>query len=234
MDQKKIRTVGLTGGIGAGKSSAAAYLKKKGFVHIDADEISRQLTVKGSPMLSVLNRIFGATGEMGKEGMEILEADGSLNRKALASLVFTDEKKKQRLDQLMFGAIIQEIDSRIEGVRLGKEMIFRRETEQEEDPAGILLDAPLLFESGLDSRCDLVMLMVAEEDVRIERVCRRDGVTVAEVRNRINSQMSDEEKRKRADIVLDNSGNQQQLERKLETFFAKFSKNSCNRFRQVL
>ena len=209
----KVRVVGLTGGIGTGKSTAAEYLKKKGFAHIDADQIGRDITADGSPMLSVLDSIFGPTGEYGIEGFDILREDGSLDRKALASIVFTDMNKKLKLDEVMFKAIIAETKRLVE-------------VYSQDDPVGILIDAPLLFEAGLDKECDLVLLIVADMDVRIHRVCARDGATEQEVRNRINSQMSDEEKISRSHVVVDNSGSLEELEKQLEEFFSKFSKNS--------
>ena len=209
----KVRVVGLTGGIGTGKSTAAEYLKKKGFAHIDADQIGRDITADGSPMLPVLDGIFGPTGEYGVEGFDILREDGSLDRKALASIVFTDMNKKLKLDEVMFKAIIAETKRLVE-------------VYSQDDPVGILIDAPLLFEAGLDKECDLVLLIVADMDVRIHRVCARDGATEQEVKNRINSQMSDEEKISRSHVVVDNSGNLKELEKQLEEFFSKFSKNS--------
>ncbi|MBR6799645.1 MAG: dephospho-CoA kinase [Firmicutes bacterium] len=209
----KVKVVGLTGGIGTGKSTAAEYLKKKGFAHIDADQIGRDITADGSPMLPVLDGIFGPTGEYGCEGFDILREDGSLDRKALASIVFTDMNKKLKLDEVMFKAIIAETKRLVE-------------VNSQDDPVGILIDAPLLFEAGLDKECDLVLLIVADMDVRIHRVCARDGATEQEVRNRINSQMSDEEKISRSHVVVDNSGSLEELEKQLEEFFSKFSKNS--------
>jgi len=209
----KVRVVGLTGGIGTGKSTAAEYLKKKGFAHIDADQIGRDITADGSPMLPVLDGIFGPTGEYGVEDFDILREDGSLDRKALASIVFTDMNKKLKLDEVMFKAIIAETKRLVE-------------VYSQDDPVGILIDAPLLFEAGLDKECDLVLLIVADMDVRIHRVCARDGATEQEVKNRINSQMSDEEKISRSHVVVDNSGNLKELEKQLEEFFSKFSKNS--------
>lgn len=224
MMEQEIRIVGLTGGIGTGKSTAAEYLKGKGFAHIDADAISRDITADGSPMLSVLDGLFGPSGQFGKEGVEILRPDGSLDRAALASLVFTDQGRKRQLDQVMFRAIIAEIDQQIDA--------WQKAASQ--NPVGILLDAPLLFEAGLDTRCDLVLLLVADEEVRVRRVCSRDGVTKREVRDRINSQLSDDEKREKSDVIIDNSGSREDLAQRLEKFYTKFSKNSCKRFSMVL
>lgn len=222
--EQEIRIVGLTGGIGTGKSTAAEYLKGKGFAHIDADAISRDITADGSPMLPVLDGLFGPSGQFGKEGVEILRPDGSLDRAALASLVFTDQGRKRQLDQVMFRAIIAEIDQQIDA--------WQKAASQ--NPVGILLDAPLLFEAGLDTRCDLVLLLVADEEVRVRRVCSRDGVTKREVRDRINSQLSDDEKREKSDVIIDNSGSREDLAQSLEKFYTKFSKNSCKRFSMVL
>ncbi|MFQ7101445.1 MAG: dephospho-CoA kinase [Anaerovoracaceae bacterium] len=87
---------------------------------------------------------------------------------------------------------------------------------------GILLDAPLLFEAGLDTRCDAVLVLVADEEVRISRVCARDGMTPEEVRDRIRNQMSDNEKIKRADAVIDNSDGIQELKENIDEFLDDF------------
>lgn len=206
-----IKVIGLTGGIGTGKSTAAEYLKSRGFFHIDADEISRGLTSDGSDMLPVLDGIFGPDGECGDGSTVILNNDGSLDRKALASIVFTDEKKKKRLDEVMFKAIMSEIDRQIGNLK------------RERDTGCVLLDAPLLFEAGLDSRCDCILVLVAEENVRIKRVCARDKATPEEVRNRINSQMKDNEKIKKSDFVIDNSEGIEALEENLDEFLESLS-----------
>lgn len=211
-DAEMTRIVGLTGGIGTGKSTAAGYLKARGFAHIDADEIGRQITADGSDMLPVLDAVFGPEGELGEKDRAILDEKGSLDRKTLADIVFTDAKKKARLDEVMFRAITAEIDRQIELLQ----------KENDSGMRGILLDAPLLFEAGLDGRCDCVLVLVADETVRIDRVCRRDGATAQEVRNRINSQMSDNEKIKKSDFVIDNSEGLEELEENLDEFLAAF------------
>ena len=202
----KVKVIGLTGGIGTGKSTAARYLTAKGMAHVDADEISHSLTADGSPVLAVLDEAFGPDGAMGVKGVDILNADGSLDRKALASLVFTDTERKKKLDELMFSAIICEIDRQI------------AEIQNVCSASAVLLDAQLLFEAGLESRCDEVLLLTADMDVRIARVCARDNATPEEVGNRIKNQMSDEDKISRADVVIDNSGTQEELFLKLENY----------------
>ena len=97
-----MKVIGLTGGIGTGKSTAAKYLVDKGFAHIDADKIGAEITADGSPVLKTLDEVFGPEGEMGVPGTAILDENGNLNRKALASVVFTDSKKTDKLNSIMF------------------------------------------------------------------------------------------------------------------------------------
>ena len=207
-----IKVLGLTGGIGTGKSTAAVFFKNKRFAHIDADQIGRDLTADGSSILPSLDELFGPEGEFGDGKTEILDENGNLIRRAMASVVFAEERRRERLDALMFSEIIGETERLIS--------MYRRKPEGELN--GILLDAPLLFEAGLDSRCDEVLLLTADMDVRIERVCRRDGVTADEVMSRISNQMSDEEKIKRADAVVDNSEGIEELFEKLQDFLTGF------------
>lgn len=199
-----MKVIGLTGGIGTGKSTAASYLKRCGFAHVDADAISREMTADGSPVLPELERVFGPEGAYGDPAVAILDEKGSLIRKNLASLVFTDPVRKAKLDEMMFGAIGAEMDRQIAAFA------------EEGTARGILLDVPLLFEAGMDEKCHKVLLITAEEDTRIQRVCLRDGASPQEVRDRINSQMSDAEKRARADVIVDNSGTEAELYRKLD------------------
>ena len=223
--------IGLTGGIGTGKSTAAKYLLEAelpvGFgaggltsavtapalVHVDADAISRQLTVKEpevtNPVLEELRDAF--------EGADIhvLREDGSLDRAAMASLVFADPEKKKLLEDILFRHIIQEIHRQID----------------EAGKAGrpVLLDVPLLFESGLDSLCDYVIALSVDEDVRIGRVVARDGCSEEDVRARIRNQMSDEERRTRADFVVENSGSREELFRQLDEVLAEIGASTAGK-----
>lgn len=205
-----VKVIGLTGGIGTGKSTAAEYFVEKGFAHIDADEISRKLTADGSDLLPVLDQLFGPGGRWGDGSTEILDEKGNLLRRSLAAVVFSDEERKKELDRVMFSKIIERIDDEISSLK------------ERRDISGILLDAPLLFEAGLDTRCDAVLVLVADEKVRISRVCARDGMTPEEVRDRIRNQMSDSDKIKRADAVIDNSDGIQELRENIDEFLHDF------------
>ncbi|MDO4393288.1 MAG: dephospho-CoA kinase [Bacillota bacterium] len=201
--------MGLTGGIGTGKSTASEYLKSKGFVHIDADAISRSITADGSPVLDTLNKVFGPDGEMGVEGHNIIDESGSLMRQALADIVFVDSAKTKRLDEIMLSQIISIIDDKVKRYRESCDM------------CRVLLDAPLLFESGLDSRCDKVMVIVADKDTRISRVEMRDGISAKQIQERIDNQMDDVEKVSKADYVIDNSGALGELYEQLDKIVKK-------------
>lgn len=185
----KKRVIGITGGIGTGKSTACAYLKEKGFAAVDADQIARRIVRPGEPLLGLLKDTFGSG---------VIEEDGSLNRKALAALVFSDPEKKKKLDSLMHGRIIEAMEQEILDY-------------EQQDVRGILIDAPLLFETGLHRRCAQTWLITADPAVRTARVCARDKTTEEDVKARMASQMSDEEKRWLADRVIDNSGTRREL-----------------------
>lgn len=184
-----MRVIGLTGGIGTGKSTASEYLRKQGFSIIDADRISREIVEPGTLLLKELEKNFGSG---------IIKDDGTLDRKALAAIVFSDKEKKSRLDGLMHGHILDEIERKIS-------------ESQSEEGRGIIVDAPLLFETGLEKKCDQVWLITADEKLRILRVCERDGMDPEEVRARIQNQMADEEKKERAHRIVDNSGSKEAL-----------------------
>ena len=182
--------IGLTGGIGTGKSTAAEYLVSKGMTHIDADAISRKITEKTpgeeNPVLMEIGEAFAPE--------PVLREDGSLDRKAMADIVFHDPARKKLLEGILFREIMAEINRRID-----------------EAEGMILLDVPLLFETGMDSLCDRVILITADRATRIRRVTERDGCSPEDVEARIRNQMSDEEKAAKADAVVDNSGSREDL-----------------------
>ncbi len=191
-----MKIIGLTGGIGSGKSTVSDYLISKGFYVLDADRIAREIVLPGSEMLIELKAIFGA---------EIILEDGSLNRKKLGEIIFSDAEKKKVLDKLMHTRVLEMIHERILEYHEGK-IIF--------------IDAPLLFETGLDRSVSEVWVIDVEDEIRIRRIMERDGLEREDILKRIRSQMGRKEKNRRADAVLDNSGDvkalYQQIEKLLE------------------
>lgn len=192
----RIMIIGLTGGIGTGKSTVSEYLiNEYGFEIVDADKISREIVEKGSPLLDVISDTFGS---------QFIDEDGNLKRRELGAYVFADKSRKEQLDSIMMGEIISIIRKRIR-------MHDR-----------VILDAALLFEAGLDKDTDVTWLVDADTDVRIKRVCSRDGISEQEVRDRISNQMNQDEKKKYADVVIDNSGTKEELHRQIDEVIREY------------
>jgi dephospho-CoA kinase len=176
--------VGLTGSIGVGKSFVTSVFTELGCRVLDADQTAREVVMPGTPGLRALTREFGE---------EILNPDGTLNRKQLAAVVFADEEKRQRLNSILHPFIIARQDE------------ILNEWEKE-DPNGIgIVDAALMIESGGYRRFDKLIVVHCRPEVQLERLMLRDKLSRAEAERRVNSQMSQEEKQKFADYLIDTS-----------------------------
>ena len=186
-----MKVIGLTGGIGSGKSTVSEYLKIKNISIIDADAISREIVIPGSKM-SALDELVNAFGP------SILSNDGTLDRKKLASKAFSTKENKELLDTIMLGKIVSIILKRIEEAKML-------------DLMQVVIDAPLLFEADLAQYCDEIWVVDASDEVRINRVMSRDGATKEEVIARINTQTTTEEKKLKATHILDNSTTKEAL-----------------------
>lgn len=178
------------------------YLLDKGFTVIDADKIARSMTEKGSETLQALTEAFGE---------DILFTDGCLDRKKLAAIVFSDEKKRLVLEELTTKKVVQIIEEKITGL------------QEEGYEAPVFIDAPLLFESGADKLCDAVWLVDASIDIRIRRVMARDDVTSEEVKRRILNQMSSSEKIARSTDIIDNSKGKEALYEQVERLLERYA-----------
>ncbi|HRR75309.1 MAG: dephospho-CoA kinase [Ruminococcus sp.] len=179
-----VTVVGLTGQTGAGKTTISKIFSENGFTIIDADKVARKVVEKGSNCLYEIEELFGR---------EILNDDETLDRKALAAIVFTDKAKLETLNTIMHPYITKEILSMIKensnnGVRL------------------ILLDAPTLFESHADDFCEIIISVLADENVREQRIIARDGITHEQARQRMDSQYSDEFFMSHSDYIIRNDG----------------------------
>lgn len=187
--------IGLTGGIGTGKSTVSKYLIDKGFEIIDADQIGKDIVEPGSPLLDKLAEAFGAE----------FVVDGVLQRKKLGSYVFESPERKEKLDDIMMGTILRIIRERASACS-----------------GNCIIDAALLFEVGLDKDCDEVFVVDADQEVRIDRVMKRDGISRQDVIDRINRQMDMKEKLARADVVLDNSNSKEELYQQIDEAIKKY------------
>jgi len=176
--------VGLTGSIGVGKSFVASVFVELGCHVLDADQTAREVVMPGTPGLNALTEAFGE---------EILNADGTLDRKRLGALIFADQSKREQLNFILHPFIIARQD----------EILNAWEAE---DPDGIgIVDAALMIESGGYKRFDKLIVVHCRPDVQLERLMLRDKLSRDEALRRINSQMPQEEKQKFADYLIDTS-----------------------------
>lgn len=187
--------IGLTGVIASGKSSVAKYLQQLGATVIDADQVARQVVNPGTPALREIEASFGSG---------VLHRDGTLNRKELGTLVFANPDARKQLEEITHPHIEAAIN------RLMKEF-------KENCPEAILvLEIPLLIEVGWQHKVDQVWLVIASEDVQLKRLMERDNLTLLQAQQRIASQMPLREKKKYADIIIDNSGTPETTRRQVE------------------
>jgi len=176
-----MRVIGLTGPTGAGKSTVAAAFAKRGALVVDADRKAREIVEKGHPCLAALAAHFGD---------DILNADGTLCRPALAAKAFSSAEQTQRLNSITHPFIIAR----------------SRDILQNSAVSLAVIDAPLLFESGMDSMCDETIAVLAPDGVRLARITQRDGIDSDKARQRMNAQPAEEFYCERATHILRNEG----------------------------
>ncbi len=191
--------VGLTGGIGSGKSAVSALLAAHGAVVVDADAITREVQAPGQLVLAAIVKRFG---------VEVLDADGALDRPALAAIVFSDAAALADLNALVHPAV-------------GAEIARRMDAEAGTDGV-VVLDVPLLVESGRDDMAALVVVDV-DPEVAVDRLVRHRGMDASDARARMAHQASREDRLARADLVIDNSGDLDDLRRRVEEVWTELS-----------
>ncbi len=175
-------TVGLTGGIGAGKSTVSALLASHGAVIIDYDQLARDVVEPGSPALQAISDRFGSG---------VIAPDGTLDRPALGALVFADEQARKDLEAITHPAI--------------RDLAVQRQAEAAPD-AIVIHDNPLLVEMGAAAHCEVVVVVDVPVEVQIERLISTRGMTAAEAQARIDTQASREVRTGAADLLIDNTG----------------------------
>lgn len=200
------RVVGLSGGIGTGKSTVTRMLAALGAVVVDADAIVHRLQAAGSPLLAEIAAAFGA---------DVIGADGGLDRKRVADLVFRDPAARARLNAIVHP-------------RVGAEMARALAAAREDGAPLVVLDIPLLFEgraaggSGASALgFDATVLVYAPRELQIERTLARDGGTREDVERRLAAQLPIDEKRALADHVIDNAGPLDETERQVRALFER-------------
>ncbi|HAC33395.1 MAG TPA: dephospho-CoA kinase [Gammaproteobacteria bacterium] len=174
--------IGLTGGIACGKTTASNFFAEQGIEIIDADIAAREVVAPGEPALTEIATRFGD---------EVLQPDGSLDRKKMRELVFADADKRKQLEAILHPRIRQRL---------------RKQLQQAKGPY-VIFSVPLMFESGLDQLTDRVLVIDVSPEVQRQRLIERDGSSVEQANAIVSAQMPREERNSRADDIVDNSTN---------------------------
>lgn len=196
--------IGLTGGIASGKSTAGRYLAQLGAHIIDADQLGHRAYEPDTAAFADVVKTFGA---------DVVGGDGRIDRKALGGKVFGDPQALARLTAIVWPEIRRLAEAEMAAVTA-------------EDPNRIVvLEAAVLFEAGWQDAVDEVWVVVVEPEAAIERAMARDGLSAEDVQRRLEAQMSNDERRARADVVIDNSGNTENLLARLDREWLRVTGN---------
>jgi dephospho-CoA kinase len=194
-----MRVLGLTGGIGSGKSTVSRMFEELGAELIDADRIAREVVEPGQPALAEIVEAFGP----------VMLKDGRLDRARLASVIFADPKSRARLNSITHPRIRQRMMAELEARALR--------------PGVLVLDIPLLYEGGAGLPAEAVVVVWVDPATQLRRIIERGRLTAEEARLRIQAQMPLDEKRSRADHVIDNTGSVEETRRQVETIYRRFA-----------
>ena len=185
--------LGITGGIGSGKSSVAAILRERGIRVLDADEISREVTEEGGLAIDEIREVFGDRA---------ITATGAMNRRYMSSIVFSDNRKLDLLSSIIHRHVFEYMDKEL-----------AKETEKK--TRCVALDVPIPVKKGFVDRCDQIWVVTCDTDIRIMRLIAR-GMDREEAMRRIAVQMTDDEYAALGDHVIDNSGTPEELSARVE------------------
>ncbi|MBZ4665869.1 dephospho-CoA kinase [Mahella sp.] len=189
-----MKIIGLTGGIGSGKSTVAGILADNGAYVIDADKVGHEVYYKGGEAWDAVVEAFGT---------DILNENADIDRRKLAAIVFHDNEKLNILNDIVHPLIVQEVLRRIDNARSkGVELV--------------VVEAALLIEAGWHEMVDEVWLITADQEIRLHRIMQRDGISIEEARLRMQSQMPDDERAEYADIIIVNDDGIEDLKRKVK------------------
>ena len=194
-----MKLVALSGGIAAGKSTIARRFAELGAVHIDADQLAREVVAPGTEGLAEITAAFGD---------DLVNDEGKLDRKRLADIVFNNKESKHKLEAILHPRVRAEIDA--------------YKSRFENHPY-ILIVIPLLLESEQPFEVDRILVVEAPEEIRIQRVQERDGRSPEQIRNIINSQVNDVQRRSAADDIIVNDNSLENLRQSVEKLNAKYT-----------
>lgn len=192
-----MRIIGVTGGMGSGKSTVSKILSGFGAKIIDADMIARDIVKKGEKALDEIAAVFGS---------RVLDSNGELDRRRLSDIVFNDPESLSKLNEITHKYISERIIQLL---------------ERYSNYDTVVIDAPIPIEKGFLNVVDEVWVVHASEELRVKRVMNRSSMSCEDVKKRIRMQMSDEEYIKIADLVIQNDGNSEELEEKVKEYYYK-------------
>lgn len=193
------RVIGLTGGMGSGKSTVSHLLSELGAVVVDADKVGHEAYQNGTKTWHDLVNAFG---------QQIVAADGSIDRKKLGAIVFGSPEQLERLNRIVHPRMFEIMKEQIEQCRRQGVKV-------------VVLDAAILFEANWDPLVDEVWVVVASEEAIVARARARTGLPEEQIRSRLRSQMPIEEKMKRATVIIRNDGDMEDLRKKVEELWAR-------------
>ena len=199
---KKMLKVGITGGIGSGKSTITNMLREKCFPIVDADIVAREVFIIYPEMVSAIKEEFGC---------EFFDEKGELNRKEFGNYIFKSEILRKKLENIMMPYIREEINHRIKIC-------------EDENLKFCFLDAPTLIENNYHTSMDVTILVWASKDVQIKRVMARDNLSIDETMDRIRAQMPMDEKKKFANFIIDNDGNVENTKSQLDSIITQLER----------
>ncbi len=197
--------VGVTGGIGSGKSTVCRIFAGLGRFVISADEVARKLADEDPEARQAIEAEFGRGAYL---------PNGSLDRRRIASIVFSDEKKRAKLDAIIHPRVFKEVDRQLNAIPSSQSSPY------------VLIEAALIYETRMDESLEYVIVVTADEDTCLNRVSTRDGVSREEVLRRIAAQMPAEKKSRKADFVIHNNSTESELRSTiqfLDTLLSRFT-----------
>ena len=184
--------IGLTGGIASGKSTVSKYLAEKGFKVYDADKIAKNISEEKYVQEEIITTF----------GDKILDKNGNVDRKKLKEIVFENKDKLEKLNGIIHPKVID----------------FYKKLKEKNTNEVIIFDVPLLFESGLDKICDKILVVISDYEVQLDRIVERDKIDRELASKIVKAQLSNEERIKKADVVIENNSNLEDLFEKVERF----------------
>ena len=200
--------VGLTGGIGAGKSTVAGMLQEHGARVIDADDLARRAVRKRTPAFDRVVQTFGN---------DVVGTDGELDRPALAAIVFTDPERRRALERITHPEVARLLGEALEPLRSTDDVV--------------VYASPLIVETGLAESCDVVVVVAAPEEEQVRRVGAQRALEESDIRARMAAQASAEQRAAAADVILDNGGTLQELETQVDRLWRDLKRAARERSR---